>query len=439
MRRTGFILSVLFLAGFLSAQDTSGVKLSLLTQWLENLPDATVEKIDHHDHFEEAFLVRLKQPVDHNNPDGPGFSQRVFLYHHDFTSPVVFVTEGYSAAFGTNPRAMYELTSYLDANQIIVEHRYFDESVPDPIDWQYLDVEQSANDHHRVVELFKGWYRGKWVNTGISKGGQTAMYHRYFFPEDVDATIGYVCPLNFSVTDSRVFPFLKTVGTESCRQKIYNYQQEMLLNKKEYYPHFIHLAEELGEEYTILSPEKAYELIVMEYEFAFWQWGRWDCDEIPESGIAPKEMVDHLNTVAGINWVSDNGIKGWEPFFYQALTEIGFYGYDLNKFRGLLQHCKGDVFAFDFYCPPGEDCVYDPVPMEKVDHFIRHEADKMMFIYGEYDPWSAPAAQLTGKTDCMLVMKPEGAHNTRIRNLPPEQKSQVLTTLEEWLNVIIDD
>jgi len=46
------------------------------------------------------------------------------------------------------------------------------------------------------------------------------MYHRYFFPNDVDATIPYVGPLNFSIEDTRVYDFFEQVGSEECRDKI---------------------------------------------------------------------------------------------------------------------------------------------------------------------------------------------------------------------------
>ncbi|MCK5838868.1 MAG: hypothetical protein KAG99_03420, partial [Bacteroidales bacterium] len=224
--------TIFFLVSVVNGQDEDKPENNqLMQQWLNNLSDVTFDTIAHHPHFKEAFLLQFEQPIDHNDPDGPSFSQRVFLFHHDFPKPVVLVTEGYAARYAENPAFIYELSDYLDANQIIVEHRYFGESVPDSIQWEYLTVEQAANDHHRVVELFKGLYRGKWLNTGISKGGQTAMYHRYFFPEDVDVTIGYVCPLNFSIEDARVYSFMELVGDSICRNKVFNYQMEMLQDK----------------------------------------------------------------------------------------------------------------------------------------------------------------------------------------------------------------
>ncbi|MCK5765647.1 MAG: aminopeptidase, partial [Bacteroidales bacterium] len=125
-----------------------------------------------------------------------------------------------------------------------------------------------------------------------------------------------------------------------------------------------------------------------------------------------------------------------QPFFYQSLTEIGFYGYDHSEFGACVEHL--DYQTFDFTCPEGVNCIYDPKPMEKVDNFVRHHGDNMIFIYGEWDPWSAPGVQITGKTNSFKVVKPEGSHGTRIRNLPEDQRQKVLNALGEWLDCEIN-
>ena len=144
--------------------------------------------------FEKARLVWFKQPIDHNHPEKGYFRQRVWVSHRAINAPVVMVTEGYAA-----PRNYTtELARLLEANQIIVEHRYFDKSVPANMDWKYLTVEQAANDHHRIIQFFQQLYTGKWATTGISKGGQTTIFHRAFFPNDVDVSVPYVAPINLA-------------------------------------------------------------------------------------------------------------------------------------------------------------------------------------------------------------------------------------------------
>ena len=379
--------------------------------------------------FTEKYVLMIPQPDNHQNAESETFNQRVILSHKGFKQPVVFITEGYTAGYAMNSQYIHELSSILNANQICVEHRYFGESVPERINWDQLTVYNAASDHHRVVEILRQIYSENWINTGISKGGQTAMYHRYYYPNDVEVTVGYVCPLNFSTEDQRVYRFLQNVGDSICRQKILDFQYEMLSNKTSYLKEFEKLADKKNNTYS-MGIMKAYELTVLEYSFAFWQWGT-ECSTIPVNTQSPEEMVNHLNQVAGIDWVSDQGVQRLLPFFYQALTEIGFYGYDIGEFPGLTSFTKNPTF--EFTAPQGTEINYNPIPMQEVDSFIRHEANNMIFIYGEDDPWSSTSVDLTYSTNSIKIVKPGGDHGTRINNLPESQKKQVLDTLNKWL------
>ena len=412
------------------------VVVTLFSQNLEKRLDKltkkyplTYETIKVDSFFTEKYVLYIDQPVDHNNPGGEHFKQRVFLSHLDYSAPVVFITEGYAANYAARPKYVNELSTILDGNQICVEHRYFGTSVPKPLDWAYLTVENAAKDHHRVIEILKRLYDGKWVSTGISKGGQTAIYHRYFYPDDVDISVPYVAPLNFSIEEQRVYRFLDKVGNEACRKKILDFQAELMQHKKDYIGAFENLAKEQKLTYR-MGIEKAYDLIVFEFSFAFWQWG-FNCEDIPSKPLKAVEMIQYLDEVAGIDWISDEGIKPMEPFFYQAMREIGFYGYNIEAFKNWTSYTENPTFEFTL--PEGVSVIYEPQLMRQVDYFVRHEAEKMLFIYGGFDPWSAPAVELTYHTSSVKVVKPGGSHLTRVHNLPEDQKQFVMRQLQEWL------
>ncbi|MCE1199193.1 MAG: peptidase, partial [Marinilabiliales bacterium] len=196
-----FLLSV-FLVPVLQAQS--------LEEKIKSLPDViSVEKMENNPFFQEAYVVLVKQPLDHLHPERGTFPQRVFVSHLAFDRPVVFVTEGYGGGYAASKRYVEELCPILKANQIFVEHRFFGKSRPETIDWKDLSVENAAADQHHVVVLFKNIYGGKWVSTGISKGGETVLYHRTLYPADVDASVPYVAPLNFSVEEMRHPKFIE--------------------------------------------------------------------------------------------------------------------------------------------------------------------------------------------------------------------------------------
>jgi hypothetical protein len=413
-----------------------GVSAQSIKQDLDRLSkeyNFTYEVLDKGDEFAERYLLWVEQEIDQQHPNGKTFKQRVFLSHKGFDRPMVMVTEGYWANYAANPNYKNELTTILDANQIVIEHRYFAPSVPDSsiFDWQYLTIENAAIDHHRVNEILKQIYKKKWLATGISKGGQTAMYYKYFYPNDVAVTVPVVAPLNFSKEEKRVYHHLATVGTAECRAAILVFQTEMLKNKKKYLKSFKKLAKDNGQTYERVGGiEKGYELTVLEFSFAFWQWGS-SCNTIPSSDVGAKRMVDYLNNIAGINWISDQGIENQQPFFYQAMRQFGMYGYDITPFKEWVSFDKNPTFEFTF--PKGVEVKYSPETHHKVDCFVRHQAQNMIFIVGGNDPWGAPSVDLPMETNSIKVVKEGGSHRSRILNLPKDQRDVVISTIREWM------
>lgn len=417
------------MAGLVFICISCGKKTMTLEERLATLPNATVVRIDNDTLFSEAYEINIFQPLDHNNPNGPGFTQQVFLGYAGSDRPVVVETEGYSARFNRN-----ELSRLFNCNQITIEHRYFEDSKPDSMQWQYLTTWQAATDQHRVIELFKPVFSGKWLTTGISKGGQTVMFHSYYYPDDVDARVPYVAPLNFAPEDQRFKPFLENVGTAECRQRVFDFQKLALEKFDVLFPMLLKMAAEKGWTFSrVGGPEVAYEMTVLEYEFAFWQWGRVACDKIPLNG-SDEEIFLHLARHGDFTYFTDQGLVYFEPFFYQAMTEIGYYGYDFSRFAGLLRYAHDTGRPeFLFSAPEGPEYAYDFGFAEKVDKYIKTNAENFIFLYGEYDPWSSTKADPGMNDECIVVVKEAGSHGTRINNLPLEQKEMVLNKLQEWL------
>ena len=66
--------------------------------------------------------------------------------------------------------------------------------MPDSLDYQYLNFEQVAQDYHHIRQLFDNIYNGKWASSGISKGGTTTIFYKYFYPNDVIKKADSVIP-----------------------------------------------------------------------------------------------------------------------------------------------------------------------------------------------------------------------------------------------------
>ena len=134
--------------------------------------------------FAEKYLVIFEQPIDHENPGMGTFTQRVYVCAVHPDSATVVVTEGYGAQYAASPRYRDEISALFNTNNIVVEHRYFLESTPYPgkspeeVNWDYMNAPNAAADLHEVVTALKNVFDGKWISTGISKGGQTTMLYR---------------------------------------------------------------------------------------------------------------------------------------------------------------------------------------------------------------------------------------------------------------------
>ena len=372
----------------------------------------------------------------HSNLSKGNFQQRVFVANKGKENSVLLITEGYGAGYAGNPRYLNELSPMLNSNQICIEHRYFGESWPAPLNWEYLTVANAAADHHKITELLKKYYSGKWINTGISKGGQTVVYHRTFYPDDVDVSVAYVCPLNFGVEDARHEPFLRNIpGTPEVRKKIVEYQVEVLKNRALIITKLKAYSTE--KEFTYrLAMDELLDYCVLEYPFALWQWGKF-VDEVPLADTEINELFNHLMKVSAPSYFSVEGMEGIKSFFVQAAHELGYYGYDTKPFKKYLSIKSAKNYLSKIFLPEDLKIEYKKMTTKKVKKFIKTTDSKILFIYGEFDPWSATGFVVPEKDNFLKIVKPGGSHSTRINNLPENQKGQVKSKLEDWLGISV--
>lgn len=429
LRQTFGILLLIITLISCSTSQQSLTNESKLYQWLSSQKDLTFKKLDSNENFPEIYEIFIEQPVDHFNPNSPKFRQQFFLSHKDEDLPMVAELDGYSVNNRTN-----ELSRLLNCNQIIVEHRYFGESVPEPFDWKYLDIRQAAADHHRIIQKLKEFYNGKWITTGISKGGSTVIFHRRFYPDDVDATVAYVAPVNRSIEDQRVYEWLKNVSTEECRIKVHNFQEMILKKRDVFYPMFLQNAEKESLTYNIVGSEKAFEYAVLEYSFAYWQWSDGDCSKIPDSTFSNEEIFEHFKKNGGVDYFSDKEITSIYPFFYQCYTEYGYYGYETEPFKQYLKYADGHT---PFFIPDNLQLKFNPEPMKDISHWVENEGSNFIFIYGGNDPWTSTGVCLTGKTNSLKMVLPNGSHRTRIKSFPEKERELIYDKLEDWLGISI--
>ena len=120
----------------------------------------------------------------------------------------------------------------------------------------------------------------------------------------------------------------------------------------------------------------------------------------------------------------------------QAARELGYYGYDIKPFEKYLsiKSSKNDLHRLMLPEELG-DMKFDKRLGRKIVKFLKQNDPKMIFIYGQNDPWTAAGVTwLKGKKNIHVFVQPGGSHLARISTLPEAMRVRAITQIEEWIS-----
>jgi hypothetical protein len=382
------------------------------------------------------FVLNYTQPVDHRDPAKGTFQQRITVLHKDVSRPTVFYTGGYNVS--TNP-GRREPTQIVDGNQVSMEYRFFTPSRPAPADWSKLDIWQAASDQHRIFTALKPIYTENWISTGGSKGGMTATYYERFYPRDMDGVVAYVAPNDVvNKEDSAYDRFFARVGTEECRDRLNAVQREALVRREPLQKKYEALAAENGYTFdTIGSLDRAYEAVVLDYVWGFWQYSTLnDCADIPADAknATDDEIWTSVDTISGFSFYTDQGLTPYTPYYYQAGTQLGAPTIQ-------FPHIEKQYIRYGYqpprnFVPRSIPMTFQPSAMRDVDSWVRQNARHMLFVYGENDPWGAEPFRLgSGARDSYVFTAPGMNHGANVAGLVAEEKAFATARILEWAGV----
>ena len=259
------------------------------------------------------------------------------------------------------------------------------------------------------------------------------MLYRTFYPNDVDISVPYVGPLCYGVEDGRHEPFLRQVGTPEERKKIEDFQLEVLKRKATLLPRFEKHCIEKGYEF-FGTMEEIYDYSVLEYSFALWQWGT-PVNTIPANDADDDTIYKHFMVISEPSYFAKGG--GNESFFVQAARELGYYGYDIRPFKKYLSIQSSKGYLKKLMLPEdAKNIKFDKTLSKKITKFLKKSDPKMIFIYGEIDPWSAAAPtwlDTSKKKNMHIFVQPRGSHRARINTLPEDMKQEAIRIIKSWL------
>ena len=413
---------------------TLNAKKNDITKMLKKIDAvSSFEKIEKLDTLRTYYSLKFTQQLDKDNPEAGTFEQRVLLGHRGWDRPMVIITQGYGGGGSFSSNRFYEeLTTLIDANVLFVEHRYFDESTPSPCNWDYLTIPNSMEDYHAITTAFKEFYKNKWLSTGISKGGSTSMFYRAYYPDDVDVSVPYVAPLCVALEDGRHESFLEQASTKAKRDAVRNFQLLMLERKEVYMPLFEDYCKKKN--YTFRQPLSViYDYCVLEYAFSFWQWGN-PVEKIPTLEAGDEAIFKYFIASCDPDYFSRG--NRLDSFSVQAVKDFGYYGYNVEPFKKYIKEPLEDYYKKIMLGEDWYDVEFDGSVHRKVVDYLTENDPKMIYIYGEWDPWTANGVTWLrdrNKKNIRIFIEPDGSHRARIGTMPENMKKEILDLLEEWV------
>jgi len=387
-----------------------------------------------------CYSFTFQQPVDHGaKDDGATFAQRVRLVHRGCNAPTTIMDNGYSL-----PKVLYELepSVLFQTNTLDVEHRYQGKSIPKGKDrrWSALSIENGAADTHALITALRPFYTNRWVSTGASKGGITAVYHRHLHPSDVDGTIAYVAPASRAREDARYQERMDTGPfPAACRSDVRAFQVAALGTQRAPF------RAELQSRYGVSEEEGDYylELLVGTFEWGFWQYLE-DCGAVPKSGATDASYLTYFRGVldkqdrGGAPAPSETEVSNaalayewsWQQgFAKQAGAHLGPYLHT----QAIAESTNAARWSATFPSEPLP--AFDGTETDKARDWVRTSAERLVLVYGEIDPWSGGALDAPTQTSSARFFVPQRSHGAQISDLPKADHDRAIAATSAMYGV----
>lgn len=379
------------------------------------------------------YSMFIEQPIDHNQPDGDTFQQRVSILFRGFDRPTILVTEGYFwSGFGDGE----DFGINLNANMVHVEHRNFGESFnQDRGKWEYETIAQASADLHAVYQTLKPIFKGKWMSMGTSKSGETSMDYAYYYPNDMDLAAAFCSPFNVSLDDKRFGDYLfNEANTEEVRNLVKKHIRTALENGEDGL--YKVCCEQLKQQFPLPSFSE-YVYNVFDNFFTIFQY------TIPSQHVAAIEDMTKSTesfTASICNNISQNRGMKFYTYYVDCAKEQGFPNPGYDYFDDLLQGTSfkvEDIWkAYLTEEDQGLEKQYDnSVRRDMLDNFFMNSPIPLLFFYSQCDPWSATQPAKLGP-NAKMIINPVGIHSPKINDpayCPADVKQEVMDYIKTYI------
>lgn len=349
------------------------------------------KKIEKIGEFKECYEILIEQPINHENPDEGMFLQKLYLSHRDFNQPTVLVVNGYISY----NNIVNEWSELFNSNQIYVEHRYFGKSKPENIVWET---------------------------------------YKYFYPEDVSATIALSTSVKTEACDTSYFTYIDSLSKRNgCIKELKNFQKQLLSERDELIPLLKQYFDTHQKQYTHLGLDNIFENAVLEIPFSVWQNNN-GCETIKNLNTQTIEDIFKSLRIALHDWfLTDDILINMNTYHYQAMTKLGYYCYPTSGLNELLK--DSNKTASYIFPPENVEVSYSKELMIAIKQWLISSGNHIIYISGSNDPYSIYKITPENNVKSLSYILQNKNHNqVRYKNIDLKQREEVLNTINAWLN-----
>ena len=475
MRKSILFIITMFMAMHGAAQNGS------VPQWVQDLQTLNQGFIDSMSYYPPdtaapnttTYIIYFHQPVKHAEPDGPSFPMRALITVDNSMDPTTAVNHLYCTGYALyqpfvdSPDYTFkkeanscaeEIANRYRANYISIEHRYYAFSAP-PQCWTNLDdlrAEEAAEDFHNLVVALKKVLKGKWVMSGVSKGGITTLLQHTFHPEDMDIYVPYSAPFFDSDRDTTMqtywyqngwnqefrdmFMSIRQTGVSQDMQKIYNIFYKMTFDgntsdahadtiygsyltnvalfgyEEHTYSDTASIRKQLYKNTSVMQQygftdycDTVYAYMFEKCTFSLDSFGQWidtlraypDAKQMPRRKVARRRAYEPFGITEDEWWVRENGkIVDNHAYSYQAKCELGYYDLRYNLIVGEqaapawnATYKKYVGVLRNFETPWCKNLTFNRSLYDRAMTATQNATKPIILIYGEDDTWTGAAVK----------------------------------------------
>jgi hypothetical protein len=218
-----------------------------------------------------------------------------------------------------------------------------------------------------------------------------------------------VAPASRARVDTAYQPRMTQVLPQACAQGIREVQKAALGTRRTF------VAGKLAE---LGGSEVDLEYAVSRFDWGFWQYyGAEYCSYVPTTASTNDAFWEFFAAFAGfsapapMNLEYSNG-----ALYYEWLTEHGFAHQINDAVMSLLAPGARSSMEDDFRAmfPSVTLPAYDGSVTRDVREWVRDEAENLLLVYGDFDPWSGGAMDAPTRSSSGRFFVPSATHGAQI-------------------------